>query len=396
MRLHDPELKLSYLQTSTTRTPQPLLLPGGVWPRPALASAPRTYRGFPSQCHSAQTLPELCCSQDELDFSPHQVHLGPGAGVEGGTFSHQNIVRCVGLRLWTAPRLILLELRSGGDMNSFLRNNRPHLGQPSPLAMWDLLQLAQDITQGCHYLKENPQVGSDPGSEDIAARNCLLGCTGLSPVVGTGDFRMAKYDITGVGLCCQSSRCLKRPFWRAFIFISKTDSWSFGVLFWEIFLLGYMPYPGCTNQDILYFVTGGGQMGPPRGCPGLCEYCTMTRCWRHQPQLCPCFASILEHLQYCIQDPDVLNLFLPMELLPTLDEEKASGLGSRSLEGLRFPTGPGTESGELKELDREPPWDLQPRKLWNPPYDSWAPRGPEGEDSGSAMVPPCTLPQASR
>ena len=54
----------------------------------------------------------------------------------------------------------------------------------------------------------------------------------------------------------------------------------------------------------------------------------------------------------------MLNLFLPMELLPTLDEEKASGLGSRSLEGLRFPTGPGTESEELKELDREPPWPL--------------------------------------
>lgn len=93
----------------------------------------------------------------------------------------------------------------------------------------------------------------------------------------------------------------------------------------------------------------------------------------------------------------MLNLFLPMELLPTLDEEKASGLGSKSLEGLRFPTGPGTESGELKELTREPPWpltalesqdpksrDLQPQNLWNPPYGSWAPRGPDGEDSGSA------------
>lgn len=27
--------------------------------------------------------------------------------------------------------------------------------QPSPLVMRDLLQLAQDIAQGCHYLEEN-------------------------------------------------------------------------------------------------------------------------------------------------------------------------------------------------------------------------------------------------
>lgn len=31
----------------------------------------------------------------------------------------------------------------------------PIQGQPSLLAMQDLLQLAQDIAQGCHYLEEN-------------------------------------------------------------------------------------------------------------------------------------------------------------------------------------------------------------------------------------------------
>lgn len=45
-------------------------------------------------------------------------------------FSHQNIVRCVGLSLRAAPRLILLELMSGGDMKSFLRRSRPHLVSP--------------------------------------------------------------------------------------------------------------------------------------------------------------------------------------------------------------------------------------------------------------------------
>lgn len=40
-------------------------------------------------------------------------------------FSHGNIVRCIGVSLNILPRFILLELMTGGDMKSFLRQNRP-------------------------------------------------------------------------------------------------------------------------------------------------------------------------------------------------------------------------------------------------------------------------------
>lgn len=43
---------------------------------------------------------------------------------------------------------------------------------------------------------------------------------------------------------------------------------SFGVLLWELFSLGYMPYPCKTNQEVLEFVTSGGRMDPPKSCPG--------------------------------------------------------------------------------------------------------------------------------
>lgn len=100
-------------------------------------------------------------------------------------FSHQNIVHCVELSFQTGPHLILLELMSGGDMKfpeaqpttpakiflpapqvplktlstcakTFMGKCTlsPTQAQPSPLAMQDLLQLAQDIVQGCHYLRK--------------------------------------------------------------------------------------------------------------------------------------------------------------------------------------------------------------------------------------------------
>uniref|UniRef100_A0A2I2YR44 receptor protein-tyrosine kinase n=1 Tax=Gorilla gorilla gorilla TaxID=9595 RepID=A0A2I2YR44_GORGO len=346
----------------------------GAWPGPVLVSAPRCHRGFPSQCYSAQTLPELCSPQDELDFLMEALIISK--------FSHQNIVRCVGLSLRATPRLILLELMSGGDMKSFLRHSRPHLGQPSPLVMRDLLQLAQDIAQGCHYLEENHFI-----HRDIAARNCLLSCAGPSRVAKIGDFGMAR-DIYRASYYRRGDRALLPVKWmppEAFlegIFTSKTDSWSFGVLLWEIFSLGYMPYPGRTNQEVLDFVVGGGRMDPPRGCPGP-VYRIMTQCWQHEPELRPSFASILERLQYCTQDPDVLNSLLPMELGPTPEEEGTSGLGNRSLECLRPPQPQELSPEKLKSWGGSPlgPWlssglkplksrGLQPQNLWNPTYRS--------------------------
>lgn len=43
----------------------------------------------------------------------------------GSKFSHQNIVRCIGVSLQALPRFILLELMAGGDLKTFLRETRP-------------------------------------------------------------------------------------------------------------------------------------------------------------------------------------------------------------------------------------------------------------------------------
>ncbi|XP_078190454.1 leukocyte tyrosine kinase receptor isoform X2 [Callithrix jacchus] len=405
MRLPIPELELSKLRTSAIRTaPNPYYCQMGLGPAQSWALPPGVTEVSPANVtllralgHGAfgevyeglltglpgdssplqvaiKTLPELCSPQDELDFLMEALIISK--------FSHQNIVRCVGLSLRAAPHLILLELMSGGDMKSFLRQSRPHLGQPSPLVMRDLLQLAQDIAQGCHYLEENHFI-----HRDIAARNCLLSCSGPSRVAKIGDFGMAR-DIYRASYYRRGDRALLPVKWmppEAFlegVFTSKTDSWSFGVLLWEIFSLGYMPYPGRTNQEVLDFIVAGGRMDPPRGCPGP-VYRIMTQCWQHLPELRPSFASILERLQYCTQDPDVLNSPLPMELGPTPEEEGASGLGNRSLECLRLPQPQELSPKKLKSWGGSSlgPWQssgfkplksrgLQPQNLWNPTYRS--------------------------
>ncbi|KAG7511008.1 ALK tyrosine kinase receptor [Solea senegalensis] len=270
--------------------------------------------GEPSPLQVAvKTLPEVCSEQDELDFLMEALIISK--------FSHQNIVCCVGVSLQAMPRFILLELMAGGDLKTFLRETRPRLEQPSSLTMVDLLNVARDIAKGCQYLEENQFI-----HRDIAARNCLLTCKGPGRTAKIGDFGMAR-DIYRASYYRKGGRAMLPVKWmppEAFmegIFTSKTDTWSFGVLLWEIFSLGYMPYPSRSNQEVLEFVTNGGRMDPPKNCPGP-VYRIMTQSWQHQPEDRPNFSTILERIDYCLQDPDVVTVPLPVEYGPVPEEEE--------------------------------------------------------------------------
>uniref|UniRef100_A0A665V998 Tyrosine-protein kinase receptor n=1 Tax=Echeneis naucrates TaxID=173247 RepID=A0A665V998_ECHNA len=326
--------------------------------------------GEPSPLQVAvKTLPEVCSEQDELDFLMEALIISK--------FSHQNIVRCIGVSLQAMPRFILLELMTGGDLKTFLRETRPRLEHPSSLTMVDLLNVARDIAKGCQYLEENQFI-----HRDIAARNCLLTCKGAGRVAKIGDFGMAR-DIYRASYYRKGGRAMLPVKWmppEAFmegIFTSKTDTWSFGVLLWEIFSLGYMPYPSRSNQEVLEFVTNGGRMDPPKNCPGP-VYRIMTQSWQHQPEDRPNFSSILERIDYCLQDPDVVNMPLPIEYGPIPEEEErvpmrpddASAptpyLHQHNAEGghinLAFTQGhpPEKEGHNGKSTS-----------LWNPTYGSW-------------------------
>ena len=50
-------------------------------------------------------------------------------------------------------------------------------------------------------------------------------------------------------------------------FSSKSDMWSFGVLLWEIYSFGRVPYPRIPLADVVKHVEKGYQMEAPEGCP---------------------------------------------------------------------------------------------------------------------------------
>nr|CAH7767694.1 unnamed protein product [Callosobruchus chinensis] len=269
------------------------------------------YQGFYRQrpCDTVEmpvavkTLPEMSTPQAEMDFLMEALIMSK--------FHHPNIVHFIGVCFGKHPRFIVLELLAGGDLKNFLRESRPKPERPSPLAMKDLIMISIDVAKGCKYLEDNRFI-----HRDIAARNCLLTTKGPGRVVKIADFGMSR-DVYRSDYYRKGGKAMLPIKWmppEAFldgIFTSKTDVWSFGVLLWEIMSMGYMPYTGCANRDVMQLVTSGGRLDPPANCPDP-VYGIMTQCWHPAPEQRPTFGTILERLGYCAQDPLVMNAQLPV------------------------------------------------------------------------------------
>ncbi|XP_055704589.1 tyrosine-protein kinase receptor [Phlebotomus papatasi] len=260
---------------------------------------------------AVKTLPEMSTGQAEADFLMEAAIMAK--------FNHPNIVHLIGVCFDRHPRFIVLELLAGGDLKNFLREGRNKPERPSPLTMKDLVFCALDVAKGCRYMESKRFI-----HRDIAARNCLLSSKGPGRVVKIADFGMAR-DIYRSDYYRKGGKAMLPIKWmppEAFldgIFTSKTDVWSFGVLLWEVFSLGLMPYTGLPNRDVMQLVTGGGRLDAPPGCPSPI-YRIMADCWSPSPEERPSFSNLLERLTACTQEPEVMNAPLPNFFRPPSSE----------------------------------------------------------------------------
>ena len=106
-------------------------------------------------------------------------------------------------------------------------------------------------------------------------------------------------------------------------FSSKSDVWAFGVLCWEVFTCGDMPYGRSKNPEVVERVQRGQVLSRPQGCPGqvyevsknsffffflefiavlkiliylLSKFQVMRVCWAANPDDRPPFRQIKEEL----------------------------------------------------------------------------------------------------
>ncbi|KAI3422090.1 hypothetical protein GPALN_012624 [Globodera pallida] len=208
-------------------------------------------------------------------------------------FKHENIVNFFGVSFEQQPKFIVLEFLEGGDLKKFLRENRPRPDtDPTTLKMADLLSAASDVARGCEHLEATRFV-----HRDIAARNCLLTAKIGRRVVKIADFGMAR-DIYRNDYYRKGGKAFLPVRWmppESFLdglFTSKTDVWAFGVLLWEIFSLGYIPYSGRENHEVMRLIVAGDRLDPPIGVPSEL-YDIMLCCWNTDAEKRPSFADLV-------------------------------------------------------------------------------------------------------
>ncbi|XP_022828463.1 ALK tyrosine kinase receptor [Spodoptera litura] len=275
---------------------------------------------------AVKTLPELSTGQAESDFLMEAAIMAK--------FSHPNIVHLIGVCFDRHPRFIVLELLAGGDLKNFLRESRPKPERASALTMKDLLLCSIDVCKGCRYLESKRFI-----HRDIAARNCLLTSRGPGRVVKIADFGMAR-DIYRSDYYKKGGKAMLPIKWmppEAYIdgvFTIKTDVWSFGVLLWEVFSLGVMPYTGCANREVMEMVSGGGRLEKPYGCPQEI-YRLMCECWNPTPGERPSFAHMYDRMQRFVQDPAIVSAPLPIvrSLLPPCSDLPTNANGPQKQRG---------------------------------------------------------------
>lgn len=202
------------------------------------------------------------------------------------SLKHTNLVNLLGLVFEDSCILLVTEFMSKGSLVDYLRSRgRLHVTKR------DQINFACDTCSGMAYLESQKVV-----HRDLAARNVLISEEGVAKVC---DFGLAhemnlKLDGGKFPIKWTAPEALRHS-----KFSNKSDMWSFGILLWEIYSFGRVPYPRIPLADVMKHVEKGYRMEAPDCCPPE-VYQLMKESWDLDCNLRPTFHEAckrLSHLQ---------------------------------------------------------------------------------------------------
>ncbi|XP_025910458.1 tyrosine-protein kinase BTK [Nothoprocta perdicaria] len=196
--------------------------------------------------------------------------------------SHEKLVQLYGVCTKQRPIFIITEYMANGCLLSFLREARQRF-QPA-----ELLEMCKDVCEAMEYLESKQFL-----HRDLAARNCLVNDQGI---VKVSDFGLSRYVLDDEYTSSMGSKFPVR--WSPpevllySKFSSKSDVWAFGVLMWEIYSLGKMPYERFNNSETTEHVIQGLRLYRPQQASER-VYGIMYSCWHEKAEERPPFSALL-------------------------------------------------------------------------------------------------------
>ncbi|EDQ86539.1 uncharacterized protein MONBRDRAFT_28240 [Monosiga brevicollis MX1] len=176
-------------------------------------------------------------------------------------FEHPNVVHLIGVVSVGKPLLVLLDFYERGDLRSHLMENA------AKLTMVQRANFAYQCASGLEHVHSFGFI-----HRDVAARNVLLSSDltckisdfGLAREQPTSDdsheayYRMRSGNLPVRWSAPEALEDQK--------FSRASDVWSLGILLYEIYTDGEMPYKGWSNQRVWVEVASGFRLARPDRC----------------------------------------------------------------------------------------------------------------------------------
>ncbi|XP_064402451.1 muscle, skeletal receptor tyrosine-protein kinase-like [Halichondria panicea] len=207
---------------------------------------------------------------------------------------HINVVTLLAMCTDDSPECILLDAGLPGDLLTFIRDKKQEVSPLGPTVQetYNILKIADEISIGMSYLASERFV-----HKDLSLRNCIIGYSGVVKIAhfGLGPvlYPEAYYRVHDIDL---PIRWMSPEAITSSQFTSASDVWAFGVVLFELFSYGELPFDEKSNEEVIsYVVREFGKLKCPHRCSAEIFEIPQS-CWATDPKLRPNFAYLHDQI----------------------------------------------------------------------------------------------------
>uniref|UniRef100_A0A0K0FNZ7 Tyrosine-protein kinase receptor torso (inferred by orthology to a D. melanogaster protein) n=1 Tax=Strongyloides venezuelensis TaxID=75913 RepID=A0A0K0FNZ7_STRVS len=276
---------------------------------------------------------------------------------------HDNIIGMVGCITKSQPIALIMEYCENKDLHRFVKNMKADLlisnnsVQKRISNQLCLLTFCMQITSGMKFLVSKGII-----HRDLAARNILIdgnniikiGDFGLCIEVNNNDSVRSVDSATAIhrknGVQqAQHYKTQKLPIkWlspeslKYTIFMFKSDIWSFGMVVYEMYSFGEVPFDEIEPTELLDHITKGNRPQRPEFASEEI-YNIMHRCWKENPEDRPTFDELMSEFMVLLENTTDTDLYVELlsssmyykNVSPILDDVSEGGDNSASSDGKK-------------------------------------------------------------